>query len=53
MFPSLDSRTAVTAAVLNIPLVTDLDRDIFDLVNTGNLVRVDGNAGVVEVLAPL
>lgn len=53
VFPSLDSRTAVTAAVLNIPLVTDLDRDIFDLVNPGDLVRVDGNAGVVEVTAPL
>ena len=49
VFPSLDSRTAVTAAVLNIPLVTDLDGDIFDLVNCGDPVIVNGDLGVVEI----
>ncbi len=48
VFPRLDSRTAVTAAVLNIPLVTDLDADPFALIQVGDWVRVDGNRGIVE-----
>ena len=50
VFPRLDSRTAVTAAVLNIPLVTDLESDPFALINVGDPVRVDGDRGLVEVL---
>lgn len=51
VFPRLDSRTAVTAAVLNVPLVTDLEVDIFALVRPGDRLRVDGSAGVVEVMS--
>ena len=51
VFPRLDSRTAVTAAVLNVPLVTDLDADPFGLIQIGDRVRVDGNRGLVEVVA--
>lgn len=50
VFPRLDSRTAVTAAVLNIPLVTDLESDPFALINVGDQVRVDGDRGLVEVI---
>ncbi|MBF0572138.1 MAG: DUF126 domain-containing protein [Desulfamplus sp.] len=54
IFPTLDSRTAVTAAVLNIPLVTDINMaieiDIFDLIRNGDIVRVDGNRGIIEVM---
>jgi len=50
VFPRLDSRTAVTAAVLNVPLVTDLDADPFDLIKVGDRVRVDGDRGLVEVV---
>ena len=50
VFPRLDSRTAVTAAVLNVPLVTDLDADPFELIQVGDRVRVDGDRGIVEVL---
>ncbi|MDJ0781800.1 MAG: DUF126 domain-containing protein [Desulfosarcinaceae bacterium] len=48
VFPKLDSRTAVTAAVLNVPTVTDLSADIFALVKPGDRLRVDGRAGTIE-----
>ena len=50
IFPRLDSRTAVTAAVLNVPTVTDLMDDIFDLVRPGDLLRVDGGGGTIEIV---
>jgi len=49
IFPSLDSRTAVTAAVLNIPLVTDIKEDIFALVTTGDRVTINGHLGQIEI----
>jgi uncharacterized protein len=49
VFPKLDSRTAVTAAVLNVPLVTDVDTAIFDLIRLGDLVLVDGDTGLIEI----
>lgn len=52
IFPSLDSRMAVTAAVLNIPLVTDIKEDIFDRIQLGDWVKVDGDQGVVEIMKP-
>lgn len=50
VFPKMDSRTGVTAAVLNIPVVTDLQEDPFELIQTGDRVRVDGDRGIVEVI---
>lgn len=50
VFPQLDSRTAVTAAVLNVPLVTDLTSDPFELIQVGDRVRVDGDNGVITVI---
>ncbi len=52
VFPKMDSRTGVTAAVLNVPVVTDLDGNPFELLKTGDRVRVDGDRGIVEVLPP-
>ena len=52
VFPTLDSRTAVTAAVLNIPTVTDLKVDIFDRVALGDPLRIDGDTGMISLLAP-
>lgn len=51
VFPRLDTRTAVTAAVLNVPLVTDLRDDIFALVKVGDIVRVDGGRGTIEIFS--
>lgn len=52
VFPKLDSRTAVTAAVLNVPLVTDIDvkDDLFAIIQLGDLLRVDGDRGVIELI---
>ncbi|MCG8618525.1 MAG: DUF126 domain-containing protein [Desulfobacterales bacterium] len=49
IFPTLDSRTAVTAAVLNIPLVTDIRENIFHLISPGDMVRLDGTRGTITV----
>jgi uncharacterized protein len=51
VFPKMDSRTGVTAAVLNVPVVTDLQEDPFALVKTGDILRVDGNNGTVEIVS--
>lgn len=51
VFPRLDARTAVTAAVLNVPLVTDLKEDIFSLIQVGDRIRIDGRMGIIEILS--
>ncbi|MFO7713586.1 aconitase X swivel domain-containing protein [Desulfosarcina sp.] len=50
VFPRLDSRTAVTAAVLNVPLVTDIAEDLFSIIRMGNLLRIDGDCGTIEII---
>jgi predicted aconitase with swiveling domain len=50
VFPKLDSRTAVTAAVLNVPLVTDVKEDLFSIIEIGDLLRIDGDRGIIEIL---
>ncbi len=50
VFPRLDSRTAVTAAVLNVPVVTDVEDDLFAIIKIGDLLRVDGDRGIIEIL---
>jgi predicted aconitase with swiveling domain len=50
VFPRLDSRTAVTAAALNVPLVTDLDQDPFTRIGLGDLLRVDADEGTVSII---
>jgi len=50
VFPKIDSRTAVTAAVLNVPMVTNIQEDIFAFINIGDIVRVDGERGTIEII---
>jgi predicted aconitase with swiveling domain len=50
VFPKLDSRTAVTAAVLNVPLVTDVEDDLFAIIKIGDLLRIDGDRGSIEII---
>jgi predicted aconitase with swiveling domain len=50
VFPKLDSRTALTASVLDVPLVTDLQVDIFSIVGVGDRLRIDGSRGTIEIL---
>ncbi len=49
VFPKMDSRTGVAAVVTGVPVVTDLEEDVFELVQTGNMVLVNGNEGYIEI----
>ncbi len=49
VFPRMDARTAGAVAAMKIPSVTDLDGDVFALVDVDDWVRVDGDLGRVEV----
>lgn len=50
VFPRLDSRTAVTAAVLNVPMVTDISDEIFNVIKINDTVTVDGDTGVIHLI---
>lgn len=52
VFPRMDSRLGATCAVSKVPAVTDLERDIFALVQSGDRVRVDGDHGLVQIYKP-
>jgi predicted aconitase with swiveling domain len=50
VLPQLDSRLAVTAAVLGVPVMTDLDQDPFEIVPMGSKVYVDADNGRIEIV---
>ena len=45
----VDSLAALGCIVNNIPMVTDLDQNPFEVIKTGDQVEVDADAGVVKV----
>jgi predicted aconitase with swiveling domain len=49
VFTEMTTKVALGAVVMRVPSVTDLDRDPFDLIATGDWVVVDGDTGTVEV----
>ena len=49
LFNIMTTKAALGAVVMRVPTVTDFDRDPLDLIETGDIVRVDGDRGVVEV----
>lgn len=51
IFTKLDSRAGVASVVLDIPTVSDFDEeiDLFNIIETGDWIRVDGNTGNVEI----
>ncbi|HEU4618176.1 MAG TPA: DUF126 domain-containing protein [Gammaproteobacteria bacterium] len=49
VFNEMTTKVALGAVVMRVPAVTDLDRDPLDVIETGDWVRVDGDAGTVEV----
>jgi len=51
ILPRLDSRLAVTVAVLGLPTITDLDQDPFEAIALDSLVEIDADRGLVTVLA--
>jgi predicted aconitase with swiveling domain len=49
VFNEMSTKIALGAVVTHAPSVTDFDRDPLEVIATGDWVRVDGDAGVVEV----
>jgi len=41
--------TVFAAMVMNVPAITDFDRDPTEVIETGDHVMVDGDRGIVEV----
>ena len=51
LFSSIDSRCGVAAAAIEVPAVADFppDVDIFSLIQSGDLVELDGDTGEVTI----
>lgn len=49
IFTRMTTKIALGAVVARVPAVTDLDGNVFELIGTGDLVEVDGDAGTVTV----
>jgi uncharacterized protein len=49
IFTTMNTKIALGVVVSHVPAVTDLDRDPFDVIRTGDLVRVDGDRGEIVV----
>ena len=49
IFTRMTTKVALGAVVTRAPAVTDLDRDPFAVITTGDWVKVDANRGIVEV----
>ena len=49
IFTTMNTKIALGVVVTHVPAVTDLDRDPFEVIRTGDLVRVDGDRGEVVI----
>ena len=49
VFNQMTTKIARGAVVMRVPAVTNLDRDPLELIETGDWVIVDGDAGTVEI----
>lgn len=49
LFNITTTKAALGAVVLRVPAMTDFDRDPLELIETGDLVRIDADAGEVRV----
>jgi uncharacterized protein len=49
LFNEMTTKIALGAVVTRAPALTDFDRDLFQCIATGDWVRVDANAGIVEI----
>jgi predicted aconitase with swiveling domain len=49
VFNEMTTKIALGAVVMRVPSVTDLDRDPLEVIETGDWVIVDGDAGTVEI----
>jgi predicted aconitase with swiveling domain len=51
IFTTISTKVALGAVVTRVPAITDLDQDPVEVIETGDLVRVDADRGLVEVYA--
>ncbi|MCL2583202.1 MAG: DUF126 domain-containing protein [Streptosporangiales bacterium] len=51
VFNVMNTKIALSVVVSHVPCVTGLDADPTEAISTGDRVRVDGDKGVIEVLA--
>jgi predicted aconitase with swiveling domain len=49
LFTRMNTKMALGAVVTRAPAVTDFDRDPFEVIETGDWVKVDGDNGIVEI----
>ncbi|MBT2185891.1 aconitase X swivel domain-containing protein [Sphingobium nicotianae] len=49
VFNIMTTKAALGAVVMRTPTVTECDQDPLDLIKTGDWVRVNGDAGTIEV----
>ena len=49
LFVEMTTKIALGAVVTRSPAMTDFDRDPFEVIASGDRVRVDADAGIVEV----
>jgi len=49
VFTTMTTKVALGAVVMRVPSVTDLDGDPLAVIENGDWVRVDGDAGTVQV----
>ena len=50
VFNVMNTKIALAVVVSHVPCVTALDQDPVEVIRTGDLVRVDGDRGLIEVL---
>jgi hypothetical protein len=50
IFTVMTTKVALGAVVTHAPAVTDLDQDPFEVIETGDWVKVDADNGIVEVI---
>ena len=49
VFTRMTTKIALGAVVSRVPAITDLDGDVFELIDTGDHVVVDADAGTVSI----
>ena len=49
VFTKMGTKSALGAVVTRVPAMTDLDQDPFEVIHTGDWVRVDATHGLIEV----
>jgi len=49
VFNDMTTKAALSAVLLHAPAMTDFDRNPLEVIETGDRVKVDADAGIVEV----